>query len=103
CRGASCLASVVLLLAGCATVAPDGGFGPVAATAASRLGQQPRLARTDADRRAIDHAISAMLEQPLGVDAAVQVALINHPGLQASYWEVGIAQADLAQASRLPN
>jgi outer membrane protein TolC len=30
----------------------------------------------------------------------VQVALLNNPGLQASYAEVGIAEADLVQASR---
>jgi outer membrane protein TolC len=30
----------------------------------------------------------------------VQIALLNNPGLQASYAEVGIAEADLVQASR---
>jgi outer membrane protein TolC len=84
-------------------VAPDGGFGHVAATANVRLGHQPRVARNDADRREIDQFITAVLQQPLGVDSAVQVALVSHPGLQATYWDVGIAQADLAQASRLPN
>jgi outer membrane protein TolC len=91
------------LLAGCTTVAPDGGFGQVAASTNARIGQAPRIARTDADRREIDLAVATLLAQPLGVDQAVQVALINNPGLQAEYWQVGIAQADLAQAGRLPN
>ena len=30
----------------------------------------------------------------------MQIALLNNPGLQASYAEVGIAEADLVQASR---
>jgi outer membrane protein TolC len=33
----------------------------------------------------------------------VRIALLNHPGLQASYWNVGIAQADLARAARIHN
>jgi outer membrane protein TolC len=37
------------------------------------------------------------------MDDAVKVAVLAHPGLQASYWKVGIAQADLAQAGRLAN
>jgi outer membrane protein TolC len=91
------------LLAGCTAVAPDGGFGDVAATATVRTGATPRLARDDAAARAIADAVRAELAQPLGMDAAVRVALINHPGLQATYWNVGIAQADLAQTSRLQN
>jgi outer membrane protein TolC len=90
-------------LQGCTTVAPDGGFGQVAALAKSRTGQEPRIARSDADRRAIDESTAAMLRQPLGVNEAVRIALMNNPALQATYWEVGIAQADLAQAGRLPN
>ena len=45
------------LLAGCATVAPDGGFGSVAATARERTGAEPRLARDDAAARELAQAI----------------------------------------------
>ena len=41
--------------------------------------------------------------QPLSVDDAVQVALFNNRGLQATFQELGIAEADLVQAGRLPN
>ena len=41
-----------------------------------------------------------LLAKPLGPTEAVQIALLNNPGLQASYAEVGIAEADLVQASR---
>ncbi len=97
------LLAAVALLAGCATIAPDGGFGPVAATARARIGVEPRLARDDAAARELAQAVRATLAQPLGMEDAVKVAVLAHPGLQASYWKVGIAQADLAQAGRLPN
>jgi outer membrane protein TolC len=91
------------LLAGCASVAPDGGFGSVAGSARERIGAEPRLARDDKAARALAQLVQEMLSQPLGMDDAVKVAVLANPGLQASYWKVGIAQADLAQAGRLPN
>lgn len=91
------------VLAGCTTVAPDGGFSPVAASARERIGAEPRLARDDAAARELARQVEATLAQPLGMDEAVKVAVLANPGLQASYWKVGIADADLAQAGRLAN
>ncbi|MFC5547513.1 TolC family protein [Massilia aerilata] len=91
------------VLAGCTTVAPDGGFASVAAGARERIGAEPRLARDDAAARELAQQVQATLAQPLGMDEAVKVAVLANPGLQASYWKVGIADADLAQAGRLPN
>jgi outer membrane protein TolC len=92
-----------LLLAGCTGLAPDGGFGAVAGATRERIGAAPKLARDDAATRALQQDVGAILAAPLTMDGAVQVALLNNPGLQASYWEVGIAQADLVQAARLRN
>lgn len=97
------LALAAALLSGCATVTPDGGFGEVARTTRARIEQEPRIVRTDADARALAATIGTLLGQPLGTDDAVRIALLNNPGLQARYWQVGIAQADLVQAARLPN
>lgn len=101
------LASTLALLAGCATVAPDGGgvdgFGDVARVTQAHTGAAPRLARDAAAAQELHAAIGQLLAKPLGEQDAVRVALLANPGLQASYWEVGIAQADLAQAARLPN
>jgi outer membrane protein TolC len=97
------MAAVLGLLAGCTTVATDGGFGAVAELTRARSGQEARLVRTDAEAAALAQALRPMLEQALGPDQAVRIAILNNPGLQATYWEVGIAQADLARASRLPN
>jgi len=97
-------AAVLLsLLAGCAGVTPDGGFEAVAKRAQERGGLAPRIVLDEADARAIGETTRALLAKPLDMDAAVRIALLNNPGLQASYWNVGVAQADLAQAARLQN
>jgi outer membrane protein TolC len=95
--------AAALLLAGCAGVAPDGGFGAVAGATRARIGAEPRIARDDAGSRALMENVHAILARPLDMDGAVRVALLANPGLQAGYWQVGIAQADLVQASRLHN
>lgn len=97
------LAGLLALLAGCATVAPDGGFHDVARTAQERVGVEPRLARDAAAEQELHAVVRQVLAQPLDMDGAVRVALVANPGLQATYWEAGIAQADLVQAARLPN
>jgi len=99
----SAVAGALALLAGCATIAPDGGFGAVAGSTQARIGVAPQLARDEAQARQLADNVRALLARPLDMDGAVRVALLNNPGLQATYWQVGIAQADLVQASRLPN
>jgi outer membrane protein TolC len=97
------LAVALSLLAGCTAVAPDGGFGAVSEMTRTRLGMDARIVRGGEDARALSDSLRDTLARPLGVDDAVRIALLNNPGLQATYRNVGIAQAELAQASRLPN
>ena len=47
--------------------------------------------------------VQQLLLQPLSAAAAVEVALLNNAGLQAQLAELGITQAEVMQASRLPN
>lgn len=96
-------ALALIALSGCATFSSDGGFGTVEQTAKERLGKDVKWARTDADRDAIDKRVAQLLEQPLSADDAVQIALLNNRGLQASFAELGISEADRVQAGRLPN
>ena len=100
-------AAVLAVLSGCATVTPDGGFGDVAATTQARLGATPQLVRDVAGRGELPAPLRDLpvftQGAPLDIDTAVRIALVNHPGLQATYWSVGIAQADLAQAARPRN
>ena len=47
--------------------------------------------------------MAALLADSLSADAAVQVALLNSPWLQAIYEDLGVAQAQLVQAGPLSN
>ncbi|WP_156924629.1 TolC family protein [Burkholderia sp. WSM2230] len=96
-------AGILLLFAGCNTFSKDGGFDTVAATASGRLGKDAVLVKTDQDRDAVAKRTDELLSKPLGMDDAVQIALLNNRGLQVSYDELGISEADLVEAGRLPN
>jgi outer membrane protein TolC len=96
-------AAALVLLAGCASFSPDGGFGAVEQAARQHLAKDLHWARSDADRAAIDRRVAELQQQPLDIDGAVQLALLNNRGLQAAFFELGITEADLVQAGRLAN
>lgn len=102
-RSLAALAAVALLATGCASVSPDHGFGAVSALAADRLGKDARVIGTDDDANTLARMIDDKLRLPLQADDAVQIALLNNRALQSTYWNVGIAEADLVQAGRLQN
>jgi outer membrane protein TolC len=96
--------AAVTTLGGCAGFSADGGLGPAQQAAQQHLaGKQLVWARSDAERDRLDARVAELLRAPLGMDAAVQLALFNHRGLQASFHELGLSEAELVQASRLPN
>jgi outer membrane protein TolC len=93
-----------LVLGGCARFSRDGGFDAVATATTERgLKQQPQWIRGEDDSKRARAEIDKLLQMPLSVDAAVEIALLNNPGLQAAYADLGIAEADLVQAGRLRN
>ena len=92
-----------LFLAGCASFSSDGGFSPVEKTAKDRIDKDVKWVRSNDDQKSIDQRVAELLQKPLSVDDAVQIALLNNKGLQASFFELGISEADLVQAGRLPN
>lgn len=91
------------LLGGCASFSPDGGFAAVEKAAKDRLGKDLQWARSDTDQDRIAKRVDELLSKPLLVDDAVQVALLNNRGLQATFQELGISEAEVVQAGRLPN
>ncbi|WP_454807754.1 TolC family protein [Paraburkholderia fungorum] len=95
--------TVLVVLTGCTTFSKDGGFDTVSTTASQRLGKDAVLVRTDENRSAVARRTQELLSRPLSMDDAVQIALLNNRGLQAAYSDLGIAEADLVQAGRLPN
>lgn len=96
-------AAAALALAGCASFTPDGGFDRVAALTKERTGQAPVRPRTAAERDAARARVDALLREPLGADGAVELAFLHHPGLQARFGELALAEADRVRAGRLPN
>ena len=100
------IAAVVVLtfLGGCATFSKDNGLGTVqSATKARGLEQDVQWIKTERDAENARAAVKKLLATPLTPDAAVQIALLNNRGLQATYAELGIAEADVVQAGRLVN
>jgi outer membrane protein TolC len=100
---ALCGALGAFALAGCASYSSDGGFDAVAGTTQSKLGKEVRWWRSAEERERGAARVSKLLRQPLSVDDAVQIALLNNPGLQASFEVLGVSEADLVQAGQLPN
>ena len=97
------IASITVALAGCAGFSADGGFAAVEQPAREHLRKDLQWARNEGDIGRIGQRVAELIAQPLDADSAVQIALLNNRGLQASYQELGIAEADLVQAGRLPN
>lgn len=97
------VALATLLLAGCATFAPDGGFGRVQELARERTGHAPRWQRTEEETSAVRARVAELLAAPLTPGAAVEIALLNSPGLQAGFDELGVAESDLVRAGRMRN
>ncbi len=98
---AACL--VPLALASCATTDPAESFRSTRDLVAGRHPGKVAWPRDEAARAAADGRVRELLAAPLGPDAAAEVALLRSPALQATLERLGVAQADLAQATRLAN
>lgn len=100
-KRATALASV-LILAGCASLSPDGGTADVQAL----VNGNPLMAGTAAQRtpdEASQKSVDALLAKPLDVEAAVRIALINGPRVQDAFATLQLSDADRVQAASLPN
>jgi len=95
--------TVSLLLSGCATFSPDRGMGVVADIADHTIKKDVIAIRNTDDAVVATDAVKRLLGQPLTVETAVQVALLNNRGLQSAYNELALAEADMVQESLPPN
>ena len=94
-------ALAVSLLAGCATLSPDGNALDVQQLAEGKTGGVAvTLAR---DPKADSATVAELLKAPLSAEAAVRIALLNNPKLQASLATLGVSDADRVQMGRPPN
>lgn len=97
------LLSGTVALAGCAHVDPNPAFQDLANTVHLRTGKRVQWNRGSAEDAQAQAAVASLLQRPLTAGSAVQIALLNNHKLQATYEELGIAQADLVEAGLLRN
>lgn len=90
------------MLAGCASVSSDGGLAEVSQLSEQRIGQAVKLSREPGAGQDAEQ-VRSLLAQPLTADSAVQIALLNSSVLKASLAELGVSEAELAQAGRIRN
>lgn len=94
----------ILVLSGCASLAPQASLERVGQDSAVLTGQSTLHWGNDQSqapeaRKRVDE----LLGQPLSLESSVEIALLNNRGLQARFYDLGIADAERVQASRLPN
>jgi outer membrane protein TolC len=92
-----------LALSGCATFSPDGGMTVVANVAGETIQKDVVAIHSDEEAEWAHSAVQRLLRRPLTADAAVQISLLNNKGLQASYNELALAEADMVRESLPPN
>ncbi len=96
------IALSAFVLTGCATFSSDGGLDDVSAMTKQRTGQAVQRDKP-ADAATTQATVSQLTATPLTPDSAVQIALLNNKGLQASLADLGVAEADIVQAGRMRN
>src|SRR5262245_10439376 len=96
-------AASAALLGGCASVDPRPAFTDVEKAVRERTGQTPAWVTTAEERDTVARTVADLLQGELTAEAAVRIALVNNRSLQATFEEIGVSQADLAQATRLRN
>lgn len=97
-----------LVLAGCASVAPDGLRSAVDSHTAARLPAgsslpPPEGSDTAEQQQATHTQIAQWLSQPVDADTAVRIALLRNPGLQTQLAQLARQDAQRAQSLTLFN
>lgn len=91
------------LLSGCASFSVDGGMTTVANIVGETINKDVVPIRTTEDAQWASDTVKRLLARSLAVESAVQIALLNNRGLQASYNELALAETDLVQEGLPPN
>ncbi|HYO78038.1 MAG TPA: TolC family protein, partial [Thermoanaerobaculia bacterium] len=95
------LAACAVLLTSCVSVPRDAGVAEIQEAIAQRGAAGVEW---NAQPATADHErVAALLQDELTVDEAVAIAMLNSPRLQVSLAELGIARADLMEASTIAN
>jgi outer membrane protein, heavy metal efflux system len=99
--GTAALAAAALLFTSCASMPRDGGTASVQETLTLR--GAPEVVWRSTPVEADDDRVAALLRDDLTADEAVAIALMNSPRLQVALAGLGVARADLIEASTISN
>ncbi|SFD67336.1 Outer membrane protein TolC [Sulfitobacter brevis] len=99
-----------LVISACATEIPQiytdakAGFSVVSGQTSTAIGKKTAFAQTQGENAALEKQVRAMVyRKTVSADTAVQVALLNNKGLQASYASVGLSAVEAWQQSMPEN
>jgi len=81
----------------------EDSFAPVEQAARQRSRSAVTWQREQKAREQTVAEVRRLLRAPLTPNAAAQIALLNNRGLQSTFEEIGLAQADLIEARTFPN
>jgi cobalt-zinc-cadmium efflux system outer membrane protein len=81
----------------------EDAFHSVQQSVQDRTGKFVRPEEDQAARERALQEVRRILHQPLTIDAAVQIALLNNRSLQATLEQVSLSEADLLEAATFPN
>ena len=93
---------IALTLGGCASFTPDAGLGPAQSVAFTELGKDISKTTNEAEAIGTQARVEQLLRRPLTPESAVQVALLKNRGLQASFNDLGVSEAQFVQATLPP-
>lgn len=102
--------SFPLVLGACATATPGAytepkaGFFNISNQTSAAIGKRTAFAQTQAENVALKKQVHGMVHRKtISADTAVQIALLNNKGLQASYANVGLSAAEAWQQATPEN
>ncbi|MET0403805.1 MAG: TolC family protein [Cystobacter sp.] len=88
---------------GCATLSPERGHAELGALVQARVAVTTGWEQGPPPAEAVRERVQTLLQEGLTREEAVRIALVNNPGLQASYEALGISQAEMVEAGLLRN
>lgn len=98
-----CIFAIILLLTGCASVQTQQEWERINQFSVERTGIEIIWEQSEKDAMAVKEEVKRLVSDGITMDEAVKIALLNNRKLQASFEEIGIAKADLAQAGLFTN
>lgn len=91
-----------IFISSCARI-PQGSEEHVAGIVQERIGKEVQWNKACYEDPRINCYVQDLASQPISIESAVQIALLNNPEVQAIFEEIGIAQADLIEAGLFTN